>query len=58
MWKVAMTSEGAGGGHGEAVANVTVLLAARVNTLPKPVIAPLTQTVTMPTSTAHQQGNH
>ena len=44
-------------GYGEAAANVTVLPAARVNQPPRAIIAPLHQTVTLPTNKAIVDGS-
>ena len=57
MWKVTVTGSEQEGGYGETVANVTVLPATRVNTPPRAVIAPLNQTVTLPTSKAIIDGS-
>ena len=43
-------------GYGEAMANVTVLAAQRLNLPPRAVIVPANQTVTLPTSTAILDG--
>ncbi len=44
-------------GYGEAMANVMVLAAQRLNTPPRAVIVPATQTVTLPTSSAILDGS-
>ena len=56
QWRVIVTSSSPPG-FGEAGANVTVLPAARVNRPPKAIIAPLNQTVTLPTNKAIVDGS-
>ena len=56
QWRVIVTSSSPAG-YGEAAANVTVLPAARVNRPPKAIIAPLNQTVTLPTNKAIVDGS-
>jgi hypothetical protein len=56
VWKVIVTKDKPPG-FGETRANVTVLAAERINTPPKAVIAPPTQTVNLPTNKAIVDGS-
>ena len=56
QWRGIVTSS-APVGYGETAANVTVLPATRINTPPRAVIAPLNQTVTLPTNKAIVDGS-
>ena len=55
VWKVVVTSAQPPG-YGEARANVTVLAARRINSPPKAVIVPTSQTVNLPTNKAVVDG--
>jgi len=56
VWKVVVTSAQLPG-YGEALANVTVLPAKRINQPPKAVIVPAVQTVNLPTNKAVMDGS-